>query len=163
VIVMSESASAPAPPTGATAAEVRPRKGPPFWVGLAFVLLLGGGYVVTQLITYTGPKIEWRTDYTSALAEARSTGKRVFLLLQEPNCPVTAANERELFSTRFARERLANMIPCRVILKPNDPLREQFEVSEPPVMLNLEPSGIPIGRAQGRMGEAELRTYFNPK
>lgn len=159
-----ESARTSTAPAGADDAQSAPRKRPPFWVGLVFVLLLGGGYVVTQYITYSGPAIAWRYEFAEALAEANAQDpkRRVFLLLHEPGCLVTQANERELFSTRFVRERLAKMVPCRVALRPDDPLRRQFAVTDQPVMLCIDPSGLPIGRVEGRADERMFRTNIHP-
>ncbi len=160
----TQEASAASPPEPLAGASGAGRRGPsPFLIGLAFVVLFGGGYALTQYITYSGPKIAWLYDLEQARAESGRSRKRIFLMLHEPGCKITARNERELFSTRFARERLAQMIPCRVELRPGDPLRDQFQFTGPPLMITLDANGMPLGRSEGRIDEREFRTNHHPK
>lgn len=157
-------ASAASTPDLSAAASGAVRRGPsPFLIGVAFVVLFGGGYALTQYITYSGPKIAWLYDLDQARAESARSRKRIFLMLHEPGCKITARNERELFSTRFARERLAQMVPCRVELRPGDPLRDQFQFTGPPLMITLDVNGMPLGRSEGRIDEREFRTNHHPR
>lgn len=159
---MSEPTSPEPQAEGGTAAHPE-RSNPSRGFILILLVLLAGWFVVTQIVQRTGPTIEWRNDLAQAEREARAAGRRVFLLLYEPGCPVTAANDRDLFSRRFARERLARMVCCRVELQPRDPLRQRFHFRGEPLMLVLQPGvPTPLARLEGKVGRLQFETYVNP-
>lgn len=166
---MSEQTPAELPPSvPAPTPAGRPRGSK--WVVVGLLVLLGGWFAATQIINYTGPPIAWiKNDLDKAEQLARQRGQRVFLLLYEPGCPITAANERNLFSQRLVRERLAKMVCCRVELPPGEPLnplRVRFADKANnrslvlPVMLVLEPGREkPLARLEGQVDETQFKTY----
>jgi hypothetical protein len=157
--IMSEPT---APESGSAGPPARQKPSP--WIFAGLLALLAGWFVVTQVIQHTGPPIAWiHNDLPAAEAAAQDTGRRVFLMLHEPGCPVTAGNERDLFSTRFARERLAKMVCCRIELSETDPLRQRFGVRGQPLMLVLRPGlAAPLARLEGKIDELQFKTYVDP-
>lgn len=139
------------------------RRRAPTWIVVGLLVLLGAWFVFTQVYSRGGTPIEWEHDLAAAEQAARATGQRVFLVLYEPGCPDTEANERNLFSQRFVKKRLAGMVCCRVELRPTDPLRRRFQLDELPVMLVLEPGRAePLGRLSGRVDRLQFETYVIP-
>ncbi|MGD8453081.1 MAG: hypothetical protein PVJ57_14780 [Phycisphaerae bacterium] len=152
----AESAPPPAPAA---------RRGGSPWILVGLLVLLGGWFVVTQFVSHTGPKIAWiENDYPRAEREARAHGRRIFLLLYEPDCPVTAGLDRGLFTQREVRERLAKMVCCRIKLTPGDPLRGRFDFKRSPQMMVFEPGkDEPVGRPlNGSVELREFQTYVDP-
>ncbi len=152
----------PAPPPDRASAPKRALS--PGMAGLLFLALLMVGFVWTQYNAYSGPAIEWTTDLDAARARAKQTRRRVFLYLCEPDCPTTREHDRSLFSRRLARETLARMVPCRIVLKPNDPLRDQFQFSREPMAIMLDPNGKVVGEPfSGHMTELTFSTRIRPE
>jgi hypothetical protein len=156
--------SAPIPPSPEAEAvppAPRPRPRGSTRIGLALLVLLAGWFVVTQIVRSTGPTVPWiRNDLPLAEQQARAGGRLIFLLLHEPGCKLTEANDRDVFSQRYARTRLANLVCCRVELKPDDPLRRRFAVTRTPLMLVLAPDrSAPLSRMEGKIDQLQFETY----
>lgn len=155
-------------PAGPDAAPEKPpeqqqRRASP-WFAAILLVLLAGWFVVTQVVSRTGPEIEWIRDFATAQRLARERDQRVLLVLHEPDCPITAAHERDLFTQRKVRLRLAEMVPCRIELSPEDPLRRRFRVTRgQPMMVVLDPDGQAIGAPlEGRVDWLRFSTYVDP-
>jgi hypothetical protein len=160
---MSEPTSTE-PATGTPDARTTsPRRGSP-WIVAGLLVLLGGWFVVVQVISRTGPPIDWiRNDLPRAEQLAKEKGRRLFLMLYEPGCKITEGNDRDLFSQRFARERLAQMVCCRVELKAEDALRRRFGFKRDPLLLVFEPGkDVPISRLEGKIDQLQFETYVDP-
>ena len=147
-------------------AEARPETGErrpgSKWIAVGLLVLLGGWFVVTQTISRTGEQIQWLDSLPAAEKLAHETGRRILLVLHEPDCEITAANDRDLFSQRFARAQLAKMVCCRVELKPGDPLRRRFGFTSEPLVLVLKPNGELLHRLTGRITRLQFETFVVP-
>jgi len=131
-------------------------------IALGLFVLLAGSFVVTQIVSRTGPPIQWRYDLAEAERAAGEQGRCIFLLLHEPGCKVTEANERDVLSTRMAKERLAQMICCRVALRAADPLRGRFGFRDQPLMLILRPGrDKELARLEGKVDDLQFATYVD--
>lgn len=140
-----------------------PRRVSPVWVGVVFVALLGIGFVISQVVTYTGPKIAWLADLDEAQRQADARKQRVFLVLSEAGDPVAAANDRELFALRDTRERLAKMVCCRLIVKSGDVVARRFDFESAPLMIVLDAQGNVLARLDGRVDEKRFSTYVHDR
>jgi thioredoxin-related protein len=137
------------------------RKKSGLWTGFWFVALLGAGLIIAQVINYSGPSIKWiYNDVDAALAQAQDSGRRVFLYLHAPQCPITAKHERSLFNQRFARTRLDKMVPCRAEIGRTGPLRARFGFDGTPLMLVLDSSGKRISELRGEVNKLRFLTYI---
>lgn len=159
---------APLPTSGAASAapgQPAPRKKvSPTLAGLGFMVLFMLFYFVSQLIIGGGPQVQWVRDFEEAQKSAKSLNRRIFLLMHDPNCPITRDMDRSVFPQRWARDILAQMVACRVELKENDPLRRTFKVKESPTSIVLEADGKPVREAHtGGYDELQFRTYVHPK
>ena len=133
------------------------------WVFVALLVLLGVWFVVTQAVSHGGPPIDWVYDLDEAERLAEEKHRYIFLLLYEPGCQITAANERNVLSQREIRERLTKMVCCRIELKPDDPLRLRFNFTHEPLMIALRPGRAePLARKQGRVDYREFITALAP-
>ena len=145
--------------------EPPPRKKSGVWAGLGFVLLMCGALVITQIANYSGPSIRWiENDVDEALRQARESGRRVFLYLYEANCPITLAHDQTLFGQRMARQRLSEMVACRVEVGPTDRLRARFGFDGTPLMMVLDADGKQIiTPIRGAVGPRQFRAYVRSK
>ena len=128
------------------------------WVGLAFLALVMLTFVAAQWFARGGPPVQWSYDLDEAFKVARAEDRRVFLVLFEPGCPVTARNDREIFGTRNARERLARAVCCRIELKLQDPLRRKYATEGLPVALVMKPDGTVLRSQVGPLEERSFHT-----
>lgn len=149
-----------APPTPA-----RPRrKGPPAWGIAAFLLLLAASVLITNSFSKSGPPIQWIDgDLDRALAQAKDGSGRVFLYLYDPNDPVHARNESELFNHYLVRESLANVVCCRVKLDSSSHLllAQRYGYDKTPLFLLLDTAGKPQGRVDGiAVDERQFDTFI---
>jgi len=100
--------------------------------GLVFGAYFGGGALVRagvrvplvagaypDAIVPSPSKIEFRTDYTEALAEARAAGRPVMLDFVKPDCPGCRQLEHEVFSRDDVAEEALAFVRVRVDI--NDP------------------------------------------
>jgi hypothetical protein len=127
------------------------------------LVLLGGWFVVTQIVSRSGPPIVWQHDLAVAEQLARSQDRRIFLLLYEPGCKITEANERDLFSLGAVRETLSKMVCCRIELQPYDELRRRFEFHLDPLMLVLKPDSEQVlARLEGKVDRRQFDTFVKP-
>lgn len=137
----------------------------PMWVGVGFLVLMMLFYGLSQYTEYAaGPELKWGQDLDQALVAAQNSGRRVFLLLYEPGCMYTSQYDRELFKTRMVRDRLAQMIPVRIELGEDDPLRVRFSFHTSPMMIMLGSDGKVIGTplVGGGVDELRFRTNIHP-
>ena len=142
----------PANSADGTPAAPRRRKGPPGWGIAVFLLLLVASVLVTHFASQSGPPIQWIDgDLDQALAQARDGPGRVFLYLYDPNDPVHARNESELFNKYWVRESLANVVCCRVKLDSPEHwlLAQRYRYDRTPLMLLLDRAGKVQGRVDG--------------
>lgn len=159
----------PAPPAPDRAAPpetpVAPRRGgPPRWAGLAFVGLLMVVLVISQFLSRRGADVQWiQNDFERALSTARADNRRILLMLYEPDDPITAGYDRNLFKVHAVRNTLAQMVCCRVALQPNDPLRRQYRFERDRLMLVLDSGGNPLARLEGVIDEDKFRAQVKPR
>lgn len=152
------------PPAATTPepAVVPRRKGPPAWGVALFLVLLAGVIVTSQWLSTSGAPVQWiDDDLAAALAQAQSRHCRVFLYLYEPNDPIHARNEREVFAQRWARRPLEQAVSCRVALRPGDVRRVKYGYEGRPLFLLLDAKGNRQGPAvSGAVDEREFMTFI---
>lgn len=131
---------------------------------MAFLTLLLVVFAIAQFVSRSGAEIPWiRNDLNAALAESARTDKRVLLVLSEPNDPIAAKHDRRLFSQRSIREYAAQFVPCRIELKPGDPLRVRYGFRGIPLMVVVNAKGEPLVPVQeGEVDERRFKTYMIP-
>jgi hypothetical protein len=158
---MSEvTSSTPEPATE----QVGPRrKGPPWWGIVVFLGLLGGLVVVNQVVSTGGKPVAWiDNDLNAALKEAQTDEKnrKVFLYIYEPNDPTHVRNERMVFTQRWAREPLENVVCCRLVVRKTDLLAFKYKYDGKPLFLLLDSKGNVLSRTEGAVDENQFFTYI---
>lgn len=154
----------PAAPAAAESPAATRRSGPPRWVGLAFVGLLMIVLVISQFLSRRGADVQWiENDFERALNTARADNRRILLLLHERDDPITAGYDRNLFTLRPVRETLAQMVCCRVALRPSDPLAQRYRFERDRLMLVLDPGGNPLARLEGVIDEDKFRAQVKAR
>ena len=152
---MSETAASE--PQNTESGKTPRRKRPPTWGIIVFLLLLGGMAVVNQLVSSSGPQIEWiENDLDAALAQVSKSKPRVFLYLYEPDDKIHQLNERQVFTKLWARKPLADAVCCRIALG-NDReslrLRREFSYQDTPLLMILTKDRKPLSRTSGAVSE----------
>ena len=139
------------------------RKRPPLWGVVLFLALLGGWGIVNYVASTGGPRIAWiDDDLDAALKRAAERKARVFLYLYEPQDQTHARNEREVFTQRWARDPLKNVVCCRVAVRKTDPLARRYDYNNKPLFLLLDESGQALRglRTEGAVDEREFFTFI---
>ncbi len=135
------------------------RKGPPAWGVVLFLLLMGGLLVVNQFISRSGPPVEWIDGgLDAALKQAKQENKLVFLYLYEPGDPIATRNDRQVFSKRWAREPLADLVCCRVALDHGDLVAAKYEYAGKPAFRLVRPDGKQVSKSDGAITEDQFWT-----
>lgn len=102
-------------------------------------------YIYPDAIVPSPSKIEFRTDYAAALAEARASGRPVMLDFVKPNCPGCRELEHEVFSRddvaleaeRFVRVRVDIDDPPVPIVE----LKSRYGIGGAPTVVWLDAEG----------------------
>lgn len=134
---------------------------PSAWGIALFLVLLGGLVFVNQCALTGGKPIVWiEDDFDAALARASAEQRKVFLYLYEPNDPTHARNELQVFTQRWARKPLEEVVCCRVALGPSDALRFKYLYKNRPLFLLLDAKGNVLSRTEGAVDELQFFTYI---
>lgn len=154
----STSANPGAPSPSADSPRSAARK-PPAWVVVGFLALLAGGYVLSEMLSRSGPQIAWiENDLDAALRTAAQRNSRVFLYVYAAGEPTAKRNDLEIFTQRWAREPLARAVCVRVAADPANPaayrVAARYGYDGKPLFLLLDASGARIGQpAEGALDE----------
>lgn len=141
-----------------------PRRGlPPWLIGLVLVVGLGAMMFVGFRHEAGGPPIVWiENDLDFALGQVSDAKPRVFLYLYDPDDPRHQRNELQVFTTRWARESVQNIISCRVAMdrpvSETQRLAGEYHYRDQPLFLLLTRDGQPQMRAEGAVTEKEFMT-----
>jgi len=107
------------------------------------VPLVAGAY--PDAIIPSPSKIEFRTDYAQALAEARAAGRPVMLDFVKPNCPGCRQLEHEVFSRDDVAEEALAFVRVRVDIDdppvPQQELKEAYDLVSAPTVVWLDAKG----------------------
>lgn len=137
------------------------RNAPPKKVLTLLFVLFGAVFVISQVISTSGPEINWiEGDLDAARKQAKESGNPLFVYAFEPDDPIAKRNDRMVFTQRWARERLANMICCRIPLEPRDAQRGRLGYRDEPVMILFRSDGEEISRISGAVDRKQFRTYI---
>jgi thiol:disulfide interchange protein DsbD len=129
--------------------------------GLVFGVYFGGGALVRagvpapvvsgiypDSIVPSASKIEFRTDYTEALAEARAAGRPVMLDFVKPNCPSCRVLEHNVFSLDEVAREAEAFVRVRVDINdspvPTKELKDLYGIKGAPSVVWLDREGKPI-------------------
>jgi len=107
------------------------------------VPLVAGAY--PDAIVPSPSKIEFRTDYSDALAEARAAGRPVMLDFVKPNCPGCRQLEHEVFSRDDVAEEAEAFVRVRVDIAdppvPVSELKDLYGIQGAPTVVWLDAEG----------------------
>lgn len=141
-----------------------PRRGlPPWLIGLVLVAGLGVMMFLSFRRETGGPPIVWiDDDLDGALRQVSDAKPRVFLYLYNPSDAKHRRNELQVFTTRWAREAVKNIVSCRVAMDRPVPetqkLAREYSYRDQPLFLLLTRDGQPQMRAEGAVTEQEFMT-----
>ncbi len=159
---MPATNSSESAPDAAPAPAARERKRPPRWIILGLLGLFVCWFAAMQWRQRAGAPVHWEHDLPQAEQQARDSNRLIFLMLQAPDCPITAALDRDLFSQRDVREKMAEFVCCRLEVRPGDAIAQRYGFRHDPLMMVLKPgSQRPLMRQlEGKIQYPELDTVL---
>lgn len=125
------------------------------------LILAALGLVVVQSIARRPHEvIPWRTDFASASAEAKRTGKPMLLDFSATWCGPCQEMRRTTWSDRQVAQDLGGYVPVQLDLDRNPALAQQFAVSAIPHLDLIAPDGQVIASTEGEMNADEFRAWL---
>ena len=132
------------------------RREPAMWVAIFALVVavqwptLKGWYYGAAVTEAPASAVAWRTDLSTALAEARSTNKRVLVDFYASWCPPCIAMKHEVWpDADVARAVNAGYIPVVVDADHDNGLSSRFRVEGIPAILLLDADGRVVKRNDG--------------
>lgn len=122
------------------------------------ILVLAAGFRIWNDHRPLPPsKIEWRSDYASALSEASRTGKPLFVEFYATWCSACRSLDRTALRDSDVEEALKRFVAVRVDadMSPAD-LDMKFNVSGIPALHVVSPDGKILASSVGVIGPEEL-------
>jgi hypothetical protein len=117
--------------------------------------------IVASLMESSGPEVQWLDgDLDDALAAAKSRTGFVFLYLYDPDDPTFKLNESAVFTKRWAREPLDNVVCMRKDVSTAHRLAARYQYEKSPLFLLLDTKGQVQGRVSGPVDERQFFTQI---
>ncbi len=143
------------------------RREPVMWAAIFTLLMavqwptLKGWYFGADGAAAPGSAVVWRTDLSAALAEARSTNKRVLVDFYATWCPPCIAMKHEVWpNPDVAREVAAGYIPVVVDADHDNGLANRYQVDGLPAILVLDADGRVVKRSEGFLPREGMLTFL---
>jgi hypothetical protein len=149
-------------PEAVTTPAMRQRQ-PQRWIILGLLALFACWFAAMQWRQRAGAPVAWERDLPQAEKHARESNQLIFLMLQAPGCPIAAALDRDLFSQRDIREKMAQLTCCRLEVQPTDPIAQRFGFKRNPLMVVVKPGdlrAVGIRPLEGKIQYPELDTVL---
>lgn len=105
--------------------------------------------------------IPWRTDFASASAESKRTGKPMLLDFSATWCDPCQEMRRTTWSDPQVAHDLAGCVPVHLDLDHNPALAQQFAVRAVPHLDLVAPDGQVIASTEGEMNPNEFRGWLD--
>jgi len=122
----------------------------------AALALAGGPTVVTA-----APKpIEWRTDYAAGMAEAKKSGKPVFIMFTGPDCKHCKVTEATTLKDKRVVSLLEQAIPIKLEADDNRSLAKALGVTILPSFVLIDKAGIVREVMSGLQETKEVLTHL---
>jgi hypothetical protein len=138
-----------------------PRKRPPTWGILLFLVLLAGLVLVNQVISTGGQPVQWiENDLDAALKKATAEHRTVVLYLYNKSEQIHKRNELQVFTQRWAREPLEQAVCVRVDMEHDSALGAKYGYDGVPLFVVLGSDGRKVSQARGAVDENQFRTYI---
>lgn len=135
------------------------RLGPVALAALAASILLAG---VAAAAEPTDQSIAWRDDYGSALAEAKGTGRLLWIQFTGPWCPNCTRMEHDSFTQASIRERAREgFVPVKLQSDANMDLAVGFGLSGIPASVIVDSSRRVLEIHQGYLGPEDLDGFLS--
>ena len=125
------------------------------------LVVLCGGHAACADLAREPDSIAWRDDYASALEEARTANRLLWIQFTGPWCPNCARMERESFPhpavVEHARE---SFVPLKLRSDVHEQLAREFNLSALPATIIVAPDREVIAIHQGYLGPAEFDAFL---
>ena len=127
----------------------------PVW-GLFFILVAFTG--VSLMMKATRPKeiVPWRSDYGTAVQEARAAGKPAFVYFTATWCGPCQTMKHTTWADKEVEAALRGFVPVKVDLDQQPEVARQFAVEAIPAYVVLDPAGAPVAAWDGAMPPAHF-------
>ena len=115
------------------------------------VLAAVAGLVAYSLVTRPHERVAWRSDFESATAEARRTGKPMLVDFTASWCGPCQDMRRTTWSDRAVAQALGSYVPVQVDVDAHPDLAQRFHAEALPHLAVLDPWGNVINWFEGEM------------
>jgi YHS domain-containing protein/thioredoxin-related protein len=106
-------------------------------------------------------EIAWREDYRSALDEAQTANRLLWIQFTGPWCPNCTRMERESFpDPAVAQHSRESFVPLKLRSDVHEQLAHNFNLSALPATIIVAPNREVLGMHQGFLGPAEFEAFL---
>ena len=125
------------------------------------LVVLCGDFAVCADLARESDSIAWRNDYASALEEARSANRLLWIQFTGPWCPNCTRMERESFPHPAVVERArASFVPLKLQSDVHEQLARDFNLTALPATIIVSPDRAVIATHQGFLGPADFDEFL---
>jgi thioredoxin-related protein len=103
----------------------------------------------------------WGHDYAAALAEAKSSGRKVLLAFHSDGCPPCTAMDRTTLRAEAVQDSLTGLVPVRINAWNSPDISSRYGVSATPTYIVAQSDGTAIRQAEGFLTESEFVLFLN--
>ena len=143
------------------------RREPLLWAALLAIVLtaqwpmLKGWYYRATGASAPASSIAWRTDLDAALAEARSTNKRVLVDFSADWCPPCQAMKHDVWPHPQVEKAIsAGFVPVLVDADRDTVLADRYQVASIPTILLLDTDGRVARRNNGFLSRSGMLRFL---
>ena len=130
--------------------------------GLSFALaIFCAGHGAHTALAAEPESIAWRDDYASALEEARTANRLLWIQFTGPWCPNCTRMERESFPDPVVVQRARDsFVPLKLRFDVHEQLALSFNLSALPATIIVAPTREVVAIQQGYLGPAEFDAFL---
>jgi thiol:disulfide interchange protein len=135
----------------------------PFWILLAICLLMVA-FSYFNASGEGGPeRIQWRTDFNSAAAEAKSSNKPLFLYFTATWCGPCQSLKHTTWASADVEKALSNFVPVKIDVDEHRDLAKQYPSDGIPHFVIAKDDGTKLRETVGAYPPKEFIDWLDGK
>lgn len=129
--------------------------------GLVIIILAVAAVVVVSRAMRADERIPWRTDYAAAQAEARQSGKPLFVYFTASWCGPCQSLKHTTWADAGVERALSAYVPVKVDVDEQAELAARFQVQAMPTFLVMKTAdGEPAQRTEGALPPSDFLQWL---